>query len=678
MRTIRILLTIFLLAPLPVFAQTVHIPDPNLRAAISEELDGAPITRETMLQLTELDARERGITDISGLEYAHNLKSLTLVYNNISDLTPISALRLNDLWLWDNLVADLSPLANMTTLTHLDLGFNRISDISPLEKLTRLKWLELSGNQITDITALSNLTQLTLLEAFENNITDVTPLAGLTRLEHLKLQDNQITDVTPLAALTRLDRLEIELNAIADHTPLHHLSLNEFTFDQTCSMPSLPLEPRLKNRTFPSLASTWGSTATNQPHLTYYEKKAPYDLYFHALGMFDLDLAKLDDGWVVRGNLKGGILERDNLIKHNPNMIFLASIGAVWEGLRAFPDDSSAWLRDAEGRIKEAWDDAGLLDFNDPLAQKYIIDRTVAVAECGLYDGVFFDGWHDATFERLNLFQGMEDILKAIRERVHPGFLILVNAGRARTPLSAPYINGIFSEPGILDFYNYPEQSRNHFGIDISDTRLNELADALSWTDDNLKPPQINLLETDGLFNEPVDSPANRRWMRVTTTLGLTRSNGYVLFNVYNHAFEHYWYDFWDADLGRPIGEKSTLYDDEIPGLYIREYTNGWAVYNHSGAPQVVTLPEKAQGVASGLVNTEHALPNLDGEIYLRSTERTVRAIENPADINGDGIVNILDLTLVARGFGTGDLTADVNGDGVVNVFDLVFVAGEF
>ena len=44
MRTIRILLTIFLLAPLPVFAQTVHIPDPGLRAAISEELDGAQIS----------------------------------------------------------------------------------------------------------------------------------------------------------------------------------------------------------------------------------------------------------------------------------------------------------------------------------------------------------------------------------------------------------------------------------------------------------------------------------------------------------------------------------------------------------------------------------------------------------------------------------------------------------
>ena len=50
----------------------------------------------------------------------------------------------------------------------------------------------------------------------------------------------------------------------------------------------------------------------------------------------------------------------------------------------------------------------------------------------------------------------------------------------------------------------------------------------------------------------------------------------------------------------------------------------------------------------------------------------------NPADVNGDGVVNILDLTLVAQGFGTDSLEADMNGDGVVNVFDLVFVANEF
>ena len=47
-------------------------------------------------------------------------------------------------------------------------------------------------------------------------------------------------------------------------------------------------------------------------------------------------------------------------------------------------------------------------------------------------------------------------------------------------------------------------------------------------------------------------------------------------------------------------------------------------------------------------------------------------------DVNGDGIVNILDLVSVSVNFGkTGENIADVNGDGIVNIVDLVKVAGK-
>ena len=49
-----------------------------------------------------------------------------------------------------------------------------------------------------------------------------------------------------------------------------------------------------------------------------------------------------------------------------------------------------------------------------------------------------------------------------------------------------------------------------------------------------------------------------------------------------------------------------------------------------------------------------------------------------PADVNGDGVVNILDLVFVAGKFGqTGRGTADINDDGTVNIQDLVLVAGK-
>ena len=50
------------------------------------------------------------------------------------------------------------------------------------------------------------------------------------------------------------------------------------------------------------------------------------------------------------------------------------------------------------------------------------------------------------------------------------------------------------------------------------------------------------------------------------------------------------------------------------------------------------------------------------------------------SDVNADGVINILDLTLVAANFGTtpaADQTpnSDVNGDGIVNILDLTFIA---
>ena len=45
-------------------------------------------------------------------------------------------------------------------------------------------------------------------------------------------------------------------------------------------------------------------------------------------------------------------------------------------------------------------------------------------------------------------------------------------------------------------------------------------------------------------------------------------------------------------------------------------------------------------------------------------------------DVEGDGIVNILDLVVVANAFGEEE--PDLNGDSVVNIEDLVIVANAF
>ena len=57
------------------------------------------------------------------------------------------------------------------------------------------------------------------------------------------------------------------------------------------------------------------------------------------------------------------------------------------------------------------------------------------------------------------------------------------------------------------------------------------------------------------------------------------------------------------------------------------------------------------RGVASGLVNTEHVLPDLDGEMYLRKavvSDQLPVTSKNPTDVNGDGVVNVFDSVFVA------------------------------
>ena len=613
---------------LPLSAQEVEIPDPMLRQAVREALNlaaGTPITQADILRLESLPAERRGITDLTGLEYALNLKVLLLQGNS---------------------APNLAPLAGLTKLENLALIGNSISDISPLASLTRLNRLEMGSNLISDI----------------------RPLARLTALKHLTLQGNFISDVRPLASLYNLERLEIQNNRISDHSVLDMLTLSHFTHDQSCEIPPEPLEPRLENRTFPSIFAAFITNIDNRPDLDriedYWERRitegAQHDMFFSSLDTFDQRFTQIGEDWDVQGFLPNALDRRNRYFALNPNMVFIAEVRIRDYGdIDAFPDDHPYWLRKPNGEI--AGDShSRLINYAHPVVQDIIVEQALAVSRCGLYDGIFFDWWDDRQSSVGDYIpneiaqRARDNIIRRIREATRPEFLIMGNTNDRIIPRTGPRMNGGFMESIVPP----------------TEESFARVINSLQWLEENLREPRINALQGGSNTNEPPDSPTNLRWMRATTAMSLTHSDGYVLFGI-GSADAHYWYDFWDADLGRPIGEKGQHYQ-EIEGLYIREFTNGWAVYNHSGSPQVITLPEEAQGVASGLSGTEHAVVNLDGEMYLRVKP------PNPADVNEDGVVNIFDLTLVAQAIGTGDGQGDVNGDGVVNVFDLVFVANQF
>ena len=216
----------------------VTIPDAALRAVIANALgkaSGASITTTEMATLTRLDASNKGIRSLTGLEHATNLQWLDLGVdfvnnvlvnsNDISNLSPLSNLtNLTELRLGGNSITDVSALSNLTNLTDLSLSSNSITDVSALSSLTNLTRLVLGGNSISDISALSNLTNLTELILAGNSISNISTLSNLTNLTLLNLNNNGITDVSALSSLTNLALLYLAGNSISDISALSNLT----------------------------------------------------------------------------------------------------------------------------------------------------------------------------------------------------------------------------------------------------------------------------------------------------------------------------------------------------------------------------------------------------------------------------------------------------------------------
>ena len=216
----------------------VHIPDLNLRTAIAEALGKsptAPITAEEMEGLTSLEAQNRGIKDLTGLQFATNLRSLFLgewwhgTGNQISDLSPIAGLiNLQKLWISSNPISDLTPVSGLTNLTDLVLNKTLVSDLSPVSGLTNLTRLSPGGSYISDLSPIAGLINLEDLYfpggPDDHNISDISPLAGLINLKFIASWGHTISDLSPLAGLTKLEKIDFCGGNISDLTPLAGLT----------------------------------------------------------------------------------------------------------------------------------------------------------------------------------------------------------------------------------------------------------------------------------------------------------------------------------------------------------------------------------------------------------------------------------------------------------------------
>ena len=214
------LIVLWLFATTTVHAQD-WMPDPALREAVREKLGipaDSPLTRAYVQEhLTGLNAIDKGIIDLTGLEHATDLQVLILIGNKIRDL---------------------SPLSDLTGLYFLDLAGNQISDLRPLAGLTALEVLRLGDNQIRDVSPLAELINLKELVLSVNPISDLSPLAGLENLEDLRIRHTNTKGVLSTIPISKLI---------------------QFGYDESCGLERIPISERIENREYPSVFSAWAN-----------------------------------------------------------------------------------------------------------------------------------------------------------------------------------------------------------------------------------------------------------------------------------------------------------------------------------------------------------------------------------------------------------------------------------
>ena len=418
----------------------------------------------------------------------------------------------------------------------------------------------------------------------------------------------------------------------------------------------LRIREKVQTRSLPSITAPWAEWFVNKHHLSYAEMTASHDMFWSP--EFGLRFQRTEAGVLLVGDWIEARRKQETLLDLNPNIILLLQVNMRGTDpdspflKELYSGDDVPWIRDASGETvlgtpAERYTDL-LIDFTHPIAQDIIVAQAIAAAASGLWDGILFSDWNEkrVVLKGYRSYEAEQNarrsILQRIRDAVEDDFLIIVG-GPDRLSFGTPYINGII-------MYNDPQDFRND-----QHTGLIELESNLRWAENNLREPRINYLQAKGIGRELPLSPTNKQAMRCLTTLSLTHSDGFFLYTMgveweeqhphddffwnypykhtnwdywnqhtnshdtflHAHGGAHYWYDFWDADLGQPIGKKGQLYQNRV-GLFIREFTNGWAVYNRSGKAQKIQLIESATGVASGIAGTSHTVPDLDGEIYLK------------------------------------------------------------
>lgn len=167
---------------------------------------------------------KRGEIDtLEDLKKMHNLYSLTLVKQKITNLEPIKDLDIVHLFLNDNDIEDISALKEMTSLYTLEVGGNPIRDFGVVPHLINLGELDISDTNCSDFSFLKNMTNMRVLIAKNLKLEDIDFVSELYKLQTLNVQNNKIKNIFCVENLNQLEAFNIADNPIENISSINKM-----------------------------------------------------------------------------------------------------------------------------------------------------------------------------------------------------------------------------------------------------------------------------------------------------------------------------------------------------------------------------------------------------------------------------------------------------------------------
>ena len=714
----------------------VEFADPNLATAIREALDldtgdGVDILKipkAELTKLTRLSMRKGTVSDLTPFAQLTELTELDLSGNQISDITPLAQLtQLRELGLSVNQISDISPLAGLTELRELSLSSNRISDISPLTQLIELTMLTLHGNQISDITALTQLTKLTLLGLTTNQISDISPLTQLKKLTLLQFEYNQIRDLTPLTqaesltklylgnnqirdlspltTLTRLTTLDLASNQISDVTPLAQLSesledldLRDNRIKDVTPLANLIYLERLSLRGNPITdTSALSPLLDENPDLNVdieviLEKGGPTLTVSSSPSLTGMTL----HGGIVTLKLSSGAFDLRTKIKDAVTISGITSITFDRTDIEKVSNTEIRIILTYDGTINKdtmltfTMEPGGIKSYNGPaLTAEILVSADVGgttalnastaapLTEATLHGSVItliLSGKrYDTNWNYVSQNVTLSGIAGVTFKRHN---VKRVSDTRVTIPLE---FNGNINTESTLTFTVGAKAIEDYDGpaftaeLPVSTGAEHEVPSTTPET-----PPETPA-DTDAVVSispSSVASPPVGGQLEVRLNIASGEAvAGYQATVQFDTTALRY----VSGANGDYLPAGAFFVQPKVEGNLVKLNAASLAGESNGDGTLATLAFEVIAAKASALTLSDVILTDNEGIGYAPSVENV--EITEPTglkgDVNGDGIVNIQDLVLVAANLGkTGQNAADVNGDGQVNIQDLVLVAG--